>query len=372
VCRIDARERLRARTDHVKKGLDALLKAHRKKDSERDFPVVLLNERGTAEWARLSEVSADESKLRYRTVVLPTEPGGLDEHGMLDGKTIVPIRDIDVADVNTESGRRERWLQVRTAGGESYRRLLTDEEAEPPSELRERERIPVKVPQEGAEDEGEAIHLVLLESPGAAALENPEAARVQQTLAEHTEAIVKRMGAIAERLGLEQVIKDALVSAARWHDRGKDRRVWQRFAQNDNGAEPLAKSTRYLHGRALGGYRHEFGSVLDAAADAAFDKLNDGAKDLVVHLVAAHHGWARPHFEARAYDNEEFTTAQNEAAVVEVMRRFGRLQQRFGRWGLAWLESLLRCADIAASKQAIASPNAAVGSSELVSEEVEA
>jgi len=35
-----------------------------------------------------------------------------------------------------------------------------------------------------------------------------------------------------------------------------------------------------------------------------------------------------------------------------VMRRFGRLQQRFGRWGLAWLESLLRCADIAASRQA--------------------
>jgi len=38
-------------------------------------------------------------------------------------------------------------------------------------------------------------------------------------------------------------------------------------------------------------------------------------------------------------------------ALAEVFERFGHLQQRFGRWGLTWLESLLRCADIAASKQ---------------------
>ena len=39
------------------------------------------------------------------------------------------------------------------------------------------------------------------------------------------------------------------------------------------------------------------------------------------------------------------------------MRRFVRLQRRFGRWGLAYLESLVRAADYKAS----ADPSAFVG-----------
>lgn len=102
----------------------------------------------------------------------------------------------------------------------------------------------------------------------------------------------------------------------------------------------------YLHPRALGGYRHEFGSLLDAGKDAGIGKHLEA--DLILHLIAAHHGWARPHFEDRARDNT-VTSAENDEAAAESMRRFGRLQQRFGRWGLAWLETLVRCADISAS-----------------------
>jgi CRISPR-associated endonuclease/helicase Cas3 len=140
-----------------------------------------------------------------------------------------------------------------------------------------------------------------------------------------------------------------LIAAARWHDRGKNRAVWQRYARNKDLAQPLAKSKSYLHPRALGGYRHEFGSLLDALAD---EKLRHCAeRDLVLHLIAAHHGWARPHFEPRAFDNTHGTD-ENSGSAHEVMRRFERLQRRFGRWGLAWLESLLRSADIMASREA--------------------
>lgn len=125
--------------------------------------------------------------------------------------------------------------------------------------------------------------------------------------------------------------------------------MWQRYACNEGGAEPRAKSMKYLHPGALGHYRHEFGSLLEAEA---CEELRDNPeRDLILHLIAAHHHWGRPHSGPRSFDNTR-TTAENTDASLEAMRRFGRLQQRFGRWGLAWLESLLRCADIAASRAA--------------------
>jgi CRISPR-associated endonuclease/helicase Cas3 len=96
----------------------------------------------------------------------------------------------------------------------------------------------------------------------------------------------------------------------------------------------------------LGGYRHEFGSLLDAAQ--ALEAYPEA--DLVLHLIAAHHGWARPHFRANAMDYERYGEDDNTKAAFETLQRFERLQCRFGRWGLAWLESLLRCADVLASK----------------------
>jgi CRISPR-associated endonuclease/helicase Cas3 len=349
-CRIEARERLRDSTERVKKVLADLLKAHReqKEDKQRDFRVVLLDERGRAEWWDLSKIT--EKGLDYLTVVLPAEAGGLNEHGMLDSKALEPIADIDVAE-RVGDDRRERWLRVEAPEGEECERLLTgDRAATLPQGLREQERIVLKQQPEGLEDEGETLELVLMVSPRKSALENPETARVRQTLTEHTNLIGEHIQRMVERLRLERPIQDALVTAARWHDHGKDRPVWQRYACNQGGAKPLARSAKYLHPRALGGYRHEFGSLLEA--ESCEELSTHPERDLVLHLIGAHHGWARPHCETRAFDRGKFTTAKNEETAAGIMRRFGRLQQRFGRWGLAWLESLLRCADIAASKAA--------------------
>jgi len=360
-CPIEARERLRDRTDRVKKALSELLESHQKAhpDQEYGLQVVLLNERGDAEWQALSAIAAKDFPLDFRTVVLPVEAEGLDRNGMFD-PTAVPPPDgviLDVADVEAGDDRRERWLHSRSVDGQRFTHLVSGKTSDSwPPGLREKERITLKPPGEGEED-AESLDLVLYVSPKRSALDNPETTSAKQTLEAHTRAIEQQMTAMAGALGLPEEIRSALILAARWHDKGKDRPVWQRYARNQPQAEPLAKSRRYLAPRVLGGYRHEFGSLLDAMDDSQLKEHPE--RELVWHLIAAHHGWARPHFDPRAFDTKH-TTAENEAAAAEVMQRFGRLQQRFGRWGLAWLESLVRCTDIAASKDAAASAGAAL------------
>lgn len=366
-CRIEARERLHDRNDRVRKTLEELLSNLRKKDSSLDFPIVLLDERGGALWSLLSAAASD-TNLDYRTVVLPVAAGGLDRNGLLNPKAEPPA--LDVADIEAEDRRRERWLHRRSVDGEQFTRLVFDDlVADLPFALREKQRIPLCEPDEG-NDEADSVDLVLLVSPAASALENPETASVQQTLATHTAAILRHMSRIATELDIVEPARSALIAAARWHDMGKNRRVWQRYARNEANAEPLAKARRYLHPRALGGYRHEFGSLLDAMNDADIRKHGE-EYDLILHLIAAHHGWARPHFEPRSLD-VMYTTDVNQRALSEVVRRFGQLQQTYGRWGLAWLESLLRCADIAASREVVesdTSPNSVVRSREGDSQE---
>ncbi len=345
-CRPKAHERMHDRTDRVKKTLEALLKLHRKREANHDFPVVLLDEHGRAEWSSLSQIVERDFNIAYLTILLPVEAGGLNAYGMLDAHV-----DQDAPDV-AEHGesQRERWLLVTNGLGDRYERLTTGEAADAlPAGLCELERVVLREPPEGARDEGESRYLLLLVSPKESALENPEATETTQTLDNHANRTVEQVNRITDAVGLAPSLKDALAIAAQHHDRGKNRPVWQRYAGNPNPDSPLAKSRKYLHWRSLGGYRHEFGSVLDAAADP---EIKDHAeRDLILHLIAAHHGWARPHFESRACDPPPTTTTRNEESATEAMRRYSRLQQRFGRWGLAWLESLLRAADILASQR---------------------
>jgi CRISPR-associated endonuclease/helicase Cas3 len=351
-CRVEAQERLRDQTERVRGGLARLLRNHGKASPDMDFRVALLDERSGTRWSRLSRVVEKSFPLAFRTLVLPVGAGGLDMRGMVDAKATEPPEGVflDVAEARTGLDRRERWLCRRSADTERYERLATGELLDrAPAALREKARVALKQVDQG-EDTPESLELVLFVSPPRSALDDPETTSARQTLEEHSRAIAERMATIAERLWLPEPIRDALVTAARWHDNGKDRTMWQRYARNDDGSQVLAKSRRYLHPSALGGYRHEYGSLLDAISDAGIQQHPE--RELVLHLIAAHHGWARPHFEPRAYDHERFSTRANDAAAVDVVRRFERLQRRFGRWGLAHLESVMRCADIAASKVA--------------------
>ncbi len=91
----------------------------------------------------------------------------------------------------------------------------------------------------------------------------------------------------------------------RWHDKGKARRAWQRAIGNPTPERPWAKSGgRGFDRRACPGYRHEFGSLRETAQMRPLNAeiTEHPERDLILHLIAAHHGWARPHFEERQWD----------------------------------------------------------------------
>ncbi|MGH7997531.1 MAG: type I-G CRISPR-associated helicase/endonuclease Cas3g [Opitutaceae bacterium] len=190
-----------------------------------------------------------------------------------------------------------------------------------------------------------------------------------ETLCGHTAAVTANAAAIATKLFPdtsalaigEPDLRRCIVVAARLHDLGKNRAQWQRNLGNlaYDLAKPetiLAKSAPGTRPRTVAErYRHEFGSLNDASADAAFFALSEIEREIVLHVVAAHHGRARPHFPSDEIgDNATMPDADAIILATEIPRRFARLQQRFGRWGLAWLESLLRASDYAASAGLVA------------------
>lgn len=169
-----------------------------------------------------------------------------------------------------------------------------------------------------------------------------------QPLEEHQSWVESEALSLGARLGLPSVLGKALQIAARLHDEGKRSDRWQRAFKVPVGQRPLAKSTRAPSIPLLGGYRHELGSLLRMERDFGFLGLDQEARDLALHLVAAHHGRARPIIPADGAD-EPPTIARERAQAVAL--RFDRLSRRYGPWGLAWLESLLRAADQMASRR---------------------
>jgi CRISPR-associated endonuclease/helicase Cas3 len=164
-----------------------------------------------------------------------------------------------------------------------------------------------------------------------------------QTLDEHARRVGAAARCIATALGLPPELVDALETAGSWHDTGKGRRVWQRAAGVPATSEPLAKSREGRFApRALGGYRHEFGSLADAERTLA---PPGPLHDLTLHLIAAHHGRARPGFPDPTQWDPDLPEDLAEDLAQRVAERFGRLQGTYGPWRLAWLEALVKAAD---------------------------
>ena len=199
-------------------------------------------------------------------------------------------------------------------------------------------------------------------------------ATVQVPLEHHLRGVEVWARSFGTGVGLPDSLTADLALAARLHDVGKSDPRFQALLHGGNpwaaqaAGMLLAKSDALPTGRGEGrrarresGYpvagRHELLSVrLIESAPGLLESAHD--PELVLHLVASHHGFCRP-FAPVVTDDEplevEHATlghrmSAGSATGLErldsgVTERFWQLVRRYGWWGLAWLEALMRLAD---------------------------
>jgi len=121
----------------------------------------------------------------------------------------------------------------------------------------------------------------------------------------HGEAVGRRAGVVAERIGIPTELRDLVAFAGHLHDIGKADPRFQRWLDPEGPAtEPMAKSSAPRHrweamreqaGWPRGG-RHEDLSarLVQAWLDGRPDWGNATLRELLIHLVISHHGKGRP------------------------------------------------------------------------------
>lgn len=197
------------------------------------------------------------------------------------------------------------------------------------------------------------------------------------TLRQHLGGVAARVARIGQSLKLPTTLVDDLRLAAEYHDIGKvDPRFQAKLVGGDEVKlamlnEPLAKSlpgTPRVRGYPAG-MRHELASVALLESDrTVLETAND--PDLVLHLIGTHHGWSRPLPPAiqdpnphlLTYTREGSTTLETNSDLtsgtlaLEMADRFWGLVERYGHYGLAWLEAIMRLADIRESAEEAGRP----------------
>jgi CRISPR-associated endonuclease/helicase Cas3 len=193
-------------------------------------------------------------------------------------------------------------------------------------------------------------------------------------LDDHLANVTKAVEQVADGVAIGEPIRESLVRAALWHDYGK---ADLRFQALLHGGDPIAaqfapkllakgaqarrsKAVRQAQWNRSGlpdGFRHELLSLAFARQDR-----EAAADELALHLIASHHGRCRPFAPVIEDDGGDVACNGSRLAREErareaahrlesgVAERFWSLTRRYGWWGLAYLESLVRLGDWKASK----------------------
>ncbi|MBX7073816.1 MAG: type I-U CRISPR-associated helicase/endonuclease Cas3 [Pirellulales bacterium] len=303
--------------------------------------------------------------IRNANLVVPASFGGVDRRsGLLDASCLtMPVDTASDSEDSPETNIDSPCQAADVADArERYRELVftvDDEQVAKPLGSGKSERIQNAIRFSIELEVGDDKRLQLVSY--VPKWEKLEPGAIRQSLSEHVDLVCQRLDEILARLKLPEPLKSAASFAAQYHDHGKNRARWQRLV----GGRPTTPGQGWLDytiGKSGGsmrrdprGYRHEFGSLRELCdafetgqlCDEDGNPISAEVFDLTMHLIATHHGRGRPHFPKGAFDPD--AESRSDEVHFTAIRRFARLQRKYGWWQLAWLENLLRCADALAS-----------------------
>jgi len=284
-------------------------------------------------------------RLGNATLVIDARLAGLNSDGLLDDSANRPPPTLDDS---------ANWLDPVNGEPAIRFRVRVSDNATPPSDSGWRHRLRVPI-ERSAEGEGEPRIWLVVEKwrEDIATADDGSEGRLQ-ALDPHQELVAAKAHEIAEALSLPGEYTKMLEIAGRFHDEGKRHDKWQNAFNAPRAGRPYAKTPGPINQALLDGYRHEFASLAAVERDAEFKALPDDLQDLALHLIAAHHGFARPNISTSGCPDAPPSALEERARQVAL--RFARLQRQWGPWGLAWWESLLRAADQQASRELEATP----------------
>lgn len=203
---------------------------------------------------------------------------------------------------------------------------------------------------------------------------------VQVFLDTHLEDVANKARNMLQTIGLANRIANSIVEASKFHDMGKADPRFQILLHGGNpfmiaNNRPLAKSPEFAYGSKFltlwkeypKGARHELLSLRMIEEVLPVDDVEID-RNLVLHLVASHHGRCRafaPYyedsdpFEVTYTINGENYSANSDCklngippsdASSGIAERFWNLIETYGWWGLSYLEACMRLADHRASE----------------------